>query len=267
MGLATGFKRLDQILNGFNAGLHVLAAGPGAGKTTLALQWANVATQAGAAVLYVTYENSPANLVLKLLASVAGISGVEIERGYGDMRKIEEASRKLEPALSRLAILEGNSKLSLAQIHSRVRQTQEAQGREDVLVVVDYLQRAAHQKGYDQLRHSVSAIAGELREMANQCGVPVLAISSQNRAGGDYGRNAGSVPNLDSLKESGDLEYAADTAMFLCPEPDVKVTAPARAMKLVVLKNRFGGIGSVPLIFRPDTGVYREAQQGILGQG
>jgi replicative DNA helicase len=146
----------------------------------------------------------------------------------------------------------------VAQIQGRVRQAQSESGRGEVFVVVDYLQRAAHQKGYDQLRHSVSSLAGDLREMANRTGGAVLAISSQNRSGGDYGKGVGAA-NLDSLKESGDLEYSADTAMFLTSDGEGKATAPARAMKLVVLKNRFGATGAVSLIFRPDLGIYREA--------
>ncbi len=258
MGLETGLKTLDQMLNGLGQGLHVLAAGPGVGKTTLALQWGLECARAGVAVVYVSYENSPQNLTLKLLASGAGVSASDIERGYGDSASLEAAAEKLRPALERMVIVEGNGNLSVGQIQGRVRQAQNESGRAEVFVVVDYLQRAAHQKGYDQLRHSVSALAGELREMANRTGGAVLAISSQNRSGGDYGKGIGAA-NLDSLKESGDLEYSADTAMFLTADGEGKATAPARAMKLVVLKNRFGATGVVSLIFRPDLGIYREA--------
>lgn len=258
MGLETGLKTLDQMLNGLGQGLHVLAAGPGVGKTTLALQWGLECARAGVPVVYVSYENSPQNLALKLLASAAGVSASDIERGFGDSSSLEAAAEKLRPVLERMVIVEGNGNLSVAQIQGRVRQAQSESGRGEVFVVVDYLQRAAHQKGYDQLRHSVSSLAGELREMANRTGGAVLAISSQNRSGGDYGKGVGAA-NLDSLKESGDLEYSADTAMFLTSDGEGKATAPARAMKLVVLKNRFGATGAVSLIFRPDLGIYREA--------
>lgn len=257
-GLETGLKALDQILNGLGQGLHVLAAGPGVGKTTLALQWGLECARAGVPVVYVSYENSPQNLTLKLLASVAGVAASDIERGFGDNAGLELAAAKLHPTLERMVIVEGTANLSVGQIQARVRQAQNETGRGDVFVVVDYLQRAAHQKGYDQLRHSVSSLAGDLREMANRTGGAVLAISSQNRSGGDYGKGMGAA-NLDSLKESGDLEYSADTAMFLTADGEGKATAPARAMKLVVLKNRFGATGAVSLIFRPDLGVYREA--------
>jgi replicative DNA helicase len=258
LGLETGLKKLDQMLNGLGQGLHVLAAGPGVGKTTLALQWGLECARAGVAVVYVSYENSPQNLALKLLAGAAGVAASDIERGYGDSAALEATAEKLRPVLERMVILEGNGNLSVSQIQGRVKQAQNESGRGDVFVVVDYLQRAAHQKGYDQLRHSVSSLAGELREMANRTGGAVLAISSQNRAGGDYGKGVGAA-NLDSLKESGDLEYSADTAMFLTADGEGKATPPARAMKLVVLKNRFGATGVVPLIFRPDLGIYREA--------
>ena len=258
MGLETGFRTLDQMLNGLGQGLHVLAAGPGVGKTTLALQWGLECARAGVAVVYVSYENSPQNLALKLLANGAGVAASDIERGYGDSASLEAAAEQLRPVLERMVIVEGSGNLSVGQIQGRVKQAQNESGRGEVFVVIDYLQRAAHQKGYDQLRHSVSALAGELREMANRTGGAVLAISSQNRSGGDYGKGVGAA-NLDSLKESGDLEYSADTAMFLTADGEGKATAPAKAMKLVVLKNRFGATGTVSLIFRPDLGIYREA--------
>ena len=82
----------------------------------------------------------------------------------------------------------------------------------------------------------------------------MLALSSQNRASG-Y-----TSTNRDSLKESGDLEYTADTVILL-NKSDRGATPPAVAVELTVSKQRFGPVGaSVPLIFRPDIGVFREEE-------
>lgn len=255
-GIPTGLGRLDQILNGFNEGLHVLAAGPGVGKTTLCTQWALHAATCQVPVVYVTYENSPQSLVLKMVCSRAGLSPSQVERGFADLTLLDEAARGLREPLSLMALIEGTSQMAVSQVRGRALQAKERAGSEQVLVVFDYLQRAAHGKGYEQLRHNVSAMAGELREMASRLQSPVIAISSQNRSVGDYGR--GGSAQLDSLKESGDLEYAADSVLFLTQSRERKATDPARAVDLVVVKNRFGATGTVPLIFRPDTGVFRE---------
>lgn len=255
-GIPTGLARLDQILNGFNEGLHVLAAGPGMGKTTLCTQWALHAAASQVPVVYVTYENSPQSLVLKMVCSRAGLSPSQVERGFADLTLLNEAAAGLREPLRLVSLIEGTSQMAISQVRGRALQVRESAGSEQVLVVFDYLQRAAHGKGYEQLRHNVSAMAAELREMASRLQSPVIAISSQNRSVGDYGR--GGSAQLDSLKESGDLEYAADSVLFLTQARDRTATDPARAVDLVVVKNRFGGTGMVPLIFRPDTGVFRE---------
>ncbi len=255
-GIPTGLGRLDQILNGFNEGLHVLAAGPGVGKTTICTQWALHAAACQVPVVYVTYENSPQSLVLKMVCSRAGLSPSQVERGFADLTLLEEAAAGLREPLNLVSLMEGTSQMTVSQVRGKALQARDHAGSEQVLIVFDYLQRAAHGKGYEQLRHNVSAMAGELREMASRLQSPVIAISSQNRSVGDYGR--GGNAQLDSLKESGDLEYAADSVLFLTQARERTATDPARAIDLVVVKNRFGGTGTVPLIFRPDTGVFRE---------
>jgi replicative DNA helicase len=87
---------------------------------------------------------------------------------------------------------------------------------------------------------------------------PILALSSQNRSSGAYGNGGGSAA-LDSLKESGDLEYSADSVLFL-KRSERAVQDPARAVDLVVAKNRYGAADmTLPMIFRPDLGRLREA--------
>ena len=100
-------------------------------------------------------------------------------------------------------------------------------------------------------------LGGLLREMALRLHSPVLALASQNRSAGNYGNGKGSAA-LDSLKESGDLEYAADVVLFLTEAQERGATPPARAIELTVAKNRHGETGKMGLIFRPDLGIMRE---------
>lgn len=254
MGTPTGLPKLDQMLNGWFPGLHVIAAGPGVGKTTLCLQFAWHAAQEGWPVLYVSYENAARNLLLKLLCAKASLSPADVERGYGDIEKLQAVEREHAAILERLHIVEGDGRLRIASVETVMRNL--AGDTQPGLIVFDYLQRAAHGMGYEQLRQNVSLLTGELRELSMRLDCPLIAISSQNRASGDYG-NGGSGA-LDSLKESGDLEYGADTVSLLYTPKDASAAPPAREIELKVAKNRFGATGAMRLIFRPDTGVFRE---------
>ncbi len=262
MGVKSGLSKLDSLLNGLCPGLHVLGGAPGAGKTTLALQLAVHAASTGCPVLYLTYENTPGNLLLKAVCAEALSIPLDAERGYGDPVKLRAAADKLRPAFERLAIVEGTLRLSagslrgLASGHFKNRRG---------LIVVDYLQRAAHQHSYDQLRQSVSRLAAEMREISSALDSPVLALASQNRSAGDYGRGGGSA-QLDSLKESGDLEYSADSVMFLRADKRRTMSEPVRAIELAVVKNRFGPLGAIPLVYRADVGVIREDRNEVAYQ-
>ncbi len=86
----------------------------------------------------------------------------------------------------------------------------------------------------------------------------MLALASQNCSVGNDGNGTGSAA-LDSLKESGDLESAADVVVFLTEAQERCATSPARAVELTVAKHRHGETGKVGLIFRPDLGTIWEA--------
>jgi len=255
LGVATGLTALDAALSGLRAGLHILGGAPGAGKTTLALQIAGQAAAAGIPILYITFENSPTNLLAKALAARAGINCADLDKGFADPGKLRTAAHDLGPALVRMAFLEGHSSLSVGTIRTRALQVMARCQSKACLVVIDYLQRAAHGLGFEQLRHNVSAFAGELRELSSRLDSPVLALSSLSRSGYGDGKSAG----MDNLKESGDLEFSADSVMLLEDDEKRQVTPPARAVRLRVAKNRYGEAGrTIPLIFRPDICTLRE---------
>jgi replicative DNA helicase len=266
MGISTGLTRFDEMTNGLTAALYVLAGAPGMGKTTLAVQLAVHAAYQGVPTVYVTYENSPSNIILKAVCARARVPASSVERGFGEPAKLQVAAYEMRGALQHLAVVEGTSRLKVSEVRARAFQVMNRFQAERCLIVFDYLQRAAHAGGYADVRHNVSAIAGDLRDLANRLGSPVLALSSQNRSGGNYGANDGDTANgsarLDSLKESGDLEYGADLVAFLKRSAKRTAAEPARAVDLVIAKNRHGDIGSIPLIFKADVGVILEEARG-----
>ncbi|HMW03407.1 MAG TPA: DnaB-like helicase C-terminal domain-containing protein [Acidobacteriota bacterium] len=258
-GLLTGIRRLDEWLNGLNTGLHLLAGSPGVGKTTFALQIA-MAVARTVPVVYVTFENSPANLILKAVAGRAGINPQHVQRGWTDISALEKAVQEWRESGQRVAFIEGTSDLTIAQIRAKTRHAIHRYQATKCLLIIDYLQlwakMSAEMRGMSSVREKVEVMGGALRELATTLNVPVLALASQNRAGGDYGEGKGKAA-LDSLKESGDLEYTADVVMFLTAS-DRRVNKPARAIDLTIAKNRNGEIGKIELIFRPDLSDMRE---------
>ena len=250
LGLKTGIPKLDALTGGLQTGLHVLAAEPGAGKTTLCLQWAREAAARGIPALFLTFDETPERLALKTLCAAAGLPQKHYAEGYGDLGKLEQARQEWAENLRTLYFIEGAATMTVSQVRARTAQAKARHGAESAFVVVDYIQRWAggRYQGGGEFRHDIAKLIGELRdELANPLRIPVLAVSSQNRAGqGDA--------NFLSLAESSALEYTGDTVMFLVENRDGAAIYPNRNVKLVVRKNRFGDMGEVPLIFKPDFG-------------
>src|SRR3989449_528730 len=138
LGVPTGFGQLDNLLGGLNEGLYLLAGAPGLGKTTLALQLAVAATK-DVPVVVVTFEHGPANLTLKLLCARAGVNPRDVQRGYADLAKLRSAAAAWEPVAQRLAVVEGSSQLTVAQVRAQARRAMRQHQAERCLVVVDYL--------------------------------------------------------------------------------------------------------------------------------
>ncbi len=257
-GVKTGIGRLDQITGGLQEGLTILSGGPGTGKTTLALQVASDAAAEGVPVLYVTFENSPRQLARKGMGRVGDVNPRAIRRGTVPLKQTRAAAKKWDEKARRITYVEGRSDLGPGQIHVKARRLLAQHDTDRCLVVVDYLQNYA--KAYeklndsDGLRERVEWMGQRLRELSMQLRSPVVAISSQSRSAGYSG---GGSADLDTLKESGDLEYGADVVAILTEPDDRQATDPAEPVDLTVAKNRNGETGRVELIFRPDRATMR----------
>jgi len=258
IGLPTGIQKIDDLLGELQPGIHLLAAEPGAGKTTFALQVAIKAVETEYPALFISFEESLQTLALKAICQRLNLNGGNFilknyREGKGDIEELERAQKEIN--LSKLFFLEGNSRLRVSTVKAKALQIMARHRAEKVLIVIDYLQRwsavqAPEDENRREYRHIVGDLVSELRELANRLNSPVLIISSQNRQQQGEAR-------LSSFKESGDIEYSADTAIFLIREKQ-KDSGEGRAVKLDILKNRFGDIGKVEMLFKPAKSIFRE---------
>jgi replicative DNA helicase len=255
-GISTGYPTLDRLIGGLQPGLILLAGEPGVGKTRFALSCGVRAARAGVPTMFISFEEPLAKTAGLCLSNISGLPYTRYIDGYGNPDELEAAARTHSFSLERLFLLEGSAHLTIAQIKAKALQIMRRCGSDRVLIILDYLQRyAAAQREFTEYRHVVATLANDLRALSLRLSCPMLVISSQNR------NTQGSV-GLNSLKESGDLEYAAEGVFLMTENKAQFAEPPGRYVELHLVKNRFGDRAKVDLIFKPDTGSFNEVNSG-----
>ncbi|MEN9935866.1 MAG: hypothetical protein RLZZ387_2445 [Chloroflexota bacterium] len=256
-GVPTGFRELDVLLGGLQkSDLLVLAGRPGMGKTACALSIAYQIAESGRSVGVFSLEMSREQLAQRLLAMETGI---DTHRLRSTQLRDHELERVLS-AMGRLATLpvhiEDTAGLTLAELRSKAKRLQAWQGL-DVLVI-DYLQ-LIRGRAADRVQE-VSEVARGLKHLAKDLNVPVIALSQLSRAVEQRGSK---VPQLSDLRESGEIEQAADIVMFLYrAEVYEAETATPGIAELHVAKHRNGPLGVVPLRFDARTTRFSSTRVG-----
>jgi len=257
-GLMTGYTKLDDLLNGFKPGqLIILAARPAIGKTTFAMNIvSNIANKHNTTCAVFSLEMANSELAQRMLCSMASVSMSSAVKGKltsEDWEKLNNANKKLN-GLN--IFVDDTAMTTVPQMLSKCRRLKSRYGLG--LVVVDHIQLVRSAKNYDgNARHQeVSDISRDLKMLAKELGVPVLALSQLSR--GVTGRKGG-VPMLSDLKESGSIEQDADVVMFI-HRPDKMATQEElkqgnireNVAEIRVDKNRSGSTGIAELLFKPE---------------
>jgi replicative DNA helicase len=251
----TGIDALDRTLGGGFLGgrLYALLGAPGAGKTALAIQWAECIASTGRPVVYVTSEDSPLQLYCRTLARLYSIEYGPLLRGSVKTDVMDDIMVKCarRPSADRLVIVDHSGAFSLEGLEAIVRaHSAKHAGDDDApLVVIDYLQRLARSASSAQqdLRQAVTALTESLRDLGKRTGAAMLVLASQNR---ESYKNGGASNALASGKESGDIEYTADVLAALMEDKDGVTGEPGQAaMVLKIEKNRQGMTGAVKLVY------------------
>jgi replicative DNA helicase len=241
-GVTSGFKDLDDTLAGFQkSNLIILAARPGMGKTSLALNIAqNLAVKHKRPVGLFSLEMSREELVDRLLVAQADIDAWKLKTG----KLSEEDFTKLSNAMGELAeaplYIDDTPALSILEMRTKARRLQVDSDVE--LLIVDYLQLARSRRLENRVQE-VSEISQGLKNLARELKVPVLALSQLSRAVEQRGQKR---PQLADLRESGSIEQDADVVMFLWREDDEDL----ESIKLDIAKHRNGPLRSIDLRFR-----------------
>ena len=229
--IATGFKKIDDLIAGFRAKrLYIFAARPGMGKTALGWRFArNIAMLSKKHVYFLSLEMSHDELSERLISSEIRFNLRQIEMGMmGDMNKkqavIEKIERKVKEIEDMTITIDDHHDLTITQIRSRVRHMV-AQKKCDI-VIIDYLQ-LIHVEDGGKRREQIGAISRGLKNMAKELNIPVVALCQLNREPEKEKR----MPRLSDLRESGDIEQDADVVGMLYraddwPENEVGLSFP-----------------------------------------
>lgn len=246
-GLSTGFRDLDGILCGLHAGdLGVIAARTSVGKTALATCIADhvAETKDCRLVAFFSAEMKESAIVERLVSARSGVDHyfVRNRKLYGENReKVDAALREIEHLP--LAIDDTRDQ-TIMSIRASARRLKRRHGL--TLVVVDYLQLIGH-RGAENRLQEVSHVSRQLKSLAGELDVPVIAAAQLNRQADTDDR-----PRLSHLRESGSIEQDADFVILLHPTGDVVNVNDPRTIEAIVAKNRNGPQGLVRLLFQPN---------------
>lgn len=253
-GHYTGFPKLDDHLGGLEPGrVTILQAEPGAGKTTLSNQVAYTLACAGVPVLYVSFENEPADLIRKQIARIADKNPRFLDRGTIDPEpEISAAVDRFEDTAQTLYYLDGTSETTLETIRGGVAYIVNKHPHTPPVLIVDYLQqlaRVAGGNGREDIFTRIGLVSRGLTDIAKNPGFRchIWAISSMNRESYRNGpKNA--APGMAAAKGSGDLEFDASAVLSLVKgDPAEAPDSNHDLLRLHIVKNRYGPGGQITL--------------------
>ncbi len=249
IGIPSGIGELDRMITGLNkADLIILGARPGMGKTSFALNIArNVAINAGKTVCFFSLEMTRDQLAQRLLSSEAAIKSEKLRTG--DLQP-EEWTRLTQAGehLSKAEIyFDESSDITVPEMKAKLRRMQRVD-----LVVIDYLGLMHSARHTDNRVQEISEITRNLKIMAKELKVPVIACAQLSRGTEQKGKSH--KPALSDLRDSGSIEQDADIVLFLyrdsyydAEKSSDEDLSDSSKSECIVAKNRHGETGIIPL--------------------
>ena len=250
--LSTGFPELDRYTDGFRPEQLIVVAGrPGAGKTTLALNFVEKIVMQSrdekGACLFFSMEMSADELLTKLLASLSRINSKKLRKDRMQGGEWDQLTSAVSQLRDQPLYIDDTGALTSQEIRNRARRLA-TRTKLDV-IVVDYLQLMRSDRRYDQRVNEVAEFSGSLKALAKELKVPVIALSQLNRS--VEGR-PDKRPRMADLRDSGAIEQDADLILFVHHEQSSGDASKDEESEtqIIIGKHRTGSTGEVRLEFQ-----------------
>ncbi|PBJ13602.1 replicative DNA helicase [Flavobacterium sp. ACN6] len=257
-GVETGFTNLDKLTSGWQpSDLIIIAARPAMGKTAFVLSMArNIAIQFGHAVALFSLEMASVQLITRLISSETGLSSEKLRTGKLEAHEWTMLSTKVKDLEKAPLFIDDTPSLSIFDLRAKCRRLASQHGIK--IIIIDYLQlmtAGGNNKGGGNREQEISTISRNLKALAKELNVPVIALSQLSRA--VETRGSSKRPLLSDLRESGAIEQDADIVSFLYrPEyykieewDDEEASPTAGQAEIMIAKHRNGGIENIRLKF------------------
>jgi replicative DNA helicase len=257
-GVPTGFAELDELTNGLHSGqMIIIAARPAIGKSTLALDFArSAAIKHKQTTAIFSLEMSASEIMTRLLSAEAGIKLHHLRTGKlldPDWEQLAKVSGRIESAP---LFIDDSPNLTMMEIRAKARRMKQ---RYDLkLIIIDYLQLMSSGKKVENRQVEVSEFSRQIKLLAKELEIPVIAISQLNRGSE---QRTDKKPMLSDLRESGSLEQDADMVLLLHRE-DVynKDERPGEA-DINIAKHRNGQTKTITVAFQGHLSRFVDMQQ------
>ncbi|MDO5732921.1 MAG: replicative DNA helicase [Eubacteriales bacterium] len=249
LGISSGFPSLDQPLSGLRKGtLNVIAARPAMGKSALAINIAHrVALLGKKNVALFSMEMSQEEIANRVLASQAMIPSELLNDATRlESKDFDEISKAMKKLYDIGFYIDDQSNTTPMQILSKCRQLR-VENRAMDLVIIDYLQLMNCDGRHDSRQQEISEISRNLKLLAKELQIPVIALSQLSRA---CEQRQNKRPLLSDLRESGSIEQDADSVLFIYRESYYTrrdQEAPKEEAEIIIAKNRAGKTATVRL--------------------
>lgn len=246
-GVPTDFIEFDELTGGLHGGqMIVIAARPGVGKSTLALDIARSASiHHQMTTVFFSLEMSRTELAMRILSAEGKISMGRLKKGNLDTEGWTNLATLQGRIDSAPLFIDDSPNMTLMEIRAKCRRLKQ---RNDLkLVVLDYLQLMSSGKKVESRQQEVSEFSRSLKLLAKELDVPVIALSQLNRGSE---QRTDKRPMVSDLRESGSIEQDADMVILLHREdmynPDSERVGEA---DMIIAKHRGGPTRTIPLAF------------------
>ena len=257
-GLPSGFTKLDQLTSGWQpSDLVILAARPGMGKTAFVMSMAkNMAIDFNIPVAIFSLEMSSVQLITRMISSETGLSSSKLKRGNLLPHEWEQLNIKVKKLADAPIFIDDTPALSIFDLRAKARRL--VSQHKVKIVIIDYLQlmtAGSSNKSGGNREQEISTISRNLKALAKELDIPVIALSQLSRA--VETRGGSKRPLLSDLRESGAIEQDADIVSFIYRpeyygtlEWDDEEHSPCEGQaELIIAKHRNGGLENIRLKF------------------